>query len=98
METSVIRCANNVTWNFQVDGQKYVGQGRSKKIARIQAADAALRNFIQFKDGAALTPMIKTSTNMDFTSDEHIENGEIHALSFNLNDTLILDWFIFRCQ
>jgi hypothetical protein len=57
-----------------VDGQKYVGQGRSKKIARSEAAAAALRSFIQFKDGATLTP-IKPTTNVDFTSDDHLENG-----------------------
>lgn len=56
----------------KVDGEKYVGQGRSKKLARIQAAEAALRNFIQFKDGMALSP-VKTATSMDFTSDDHID-------------------------
>lgn len=34
----------------QVDGQKYIGQGKSKKLARIDAATSALRDFIQFKD------------------------------------------------
>lgn len=34
----------------QVDGQKYLGQGKSKKLARIDAATCALRDFIQFKD------------------------------------------------
>lgn len=57
-----------------MDGQKYTGQGRSKKIARIEAAAAALRSFIQFKDGAVLTPL-KPAINVDFTSDEHLENG-----------------------
>jgi hypothetical protein len=33
-----------------VDGQKYIGQGKSKKLARIDAATCALRDFIQFKD------------------------------------------------
>lgn len=58
----------------KVDGEKYVGQGRSKKLARIQAAEAALRNFIQFKDGMALSP-VKSATSMDFTSDDHIDTG-----------------------
>lgn len=62
------------TMSVEVDGQKYIGDGRSKKIARIQAAAAALRSFIQFKDGAALTP-IKPTANVDFTSDDHLENG-----------------------
>lgn len=58
----------------QVDGQKYTGQGRSKKVARIEAAATALRSFIQFKDGAILQPL-KPTLNLDFTSDEHLENG-----------------------
>lgn len=58
----------------KVDGEKYIGQGRSKKLARIQAAEAALRNFIQFKDGMALSP-VKTVSSMDFTSDDHIDSG-----------------------
>lgn len=62
----------------QVDGEKYVGQGRSKKLARIQAAEAALRSFIQFKDGTALSP-VKSTNAMDFTSDDHMDNnGEAH--------------------
>ncbi|XP_037047154.1 double-stranded RNA-specific editase Adar isoform X1 [Bradysia coprophila] len=64
------------TMSVEVDGQKYNGQGRSKKIARIQAAQTALRSFIQFKDGAILSPS-KPSNNVDFTSDEHLENGII---------------------
>ena len=43
-------------------------------MARIEAAATALRSFIQFKDGAVLQPL-KQSTNLDFTSDEHLENG-----------------------
>lgn len=61
-------------FQFQVDGQKYIGQGRSKKVARIEAAATALRSFIQFKDGAVLSPL-KPAGNLDFTSDEHLENG-----------------------
>ncbi|XP_016939115.4 double-stranded RNA-specific editase Adar isoform X6 [Drosophila suzukii] len=62
------------TISVEVDGQKYLGQGRSKKVARIEAAATALRSFIQFKDGAVLSPL-KPSGNLDFTSDEHLENG-----------------------
>lgn len=66
----------------KVDGEKYIGQGRSKKLARIQAAEMALRNFIQFKDGTALSP-VKTAISMDFTSDDHLDNGTI-CLDFPL--------------
>nr|ACT79359.1 RE17094p [Drosophila melanogaster] len=62
------------TISVEVDGQKYLGQGRSKKVARIEAAATALRSFIQFKDGAVLSPL-KPAGNLDFTSDEHLENG-----------------------
>lgn len=52
-----------------MDGQKYSGQGRSKKMARLIAAESALNNFIQLKDGAVL---IKShlDAGLDFTSDE----------------------------
>lgn len=69
-------------FQFQVDGQKYLGQGRSKKIARIEAAATALRSFIQFKDGAVLTPL-KPACNLDFTSDEHLDNGTIGSIDIN---------------
>ncbi|XP_058443449.1 double-stranded RNA-specific editase Adar isoform X2 [Malaya genurostris] len=63
-----------------VDGQKFVGHGRSKKLARIEAAAAALRSFIQFKDGATLTP-IKPLHNVDFTSDDPMIENSVFPLS-----------------
>lgn len=37
-----------------MDGSKYIGRGKSKKLARIEAAANALRDFIQFKDQALI--------------------------------------------
>ncbi|KAH8235337.1 hypothetical protein KR038_004396 [Drosophila bunnanda] len=71
------------TISVEVDGQKYLGQGRSKKVARIEAAATALRSFIQFKDGAVLSPL-KPSGNLDFTSDEHLENGIENMSNYKL--------------
>ncbi|XP_053660205.1 uncharacterized protein LOC128709239 [Anopheles marshallii] len=63
------------TISVVVDGQKFVGTGPSKKLARVAAAASALRSFIQFKDGATLTP-IEPLQNVDFTSDDPmIENN-----------------------
>lgn len=44
-------------------------------MARIEAAAAALRSFIQFKDSTAITATIKPMKNLDFTSDEYVENN-----------------------
>ncbi|XP_055587067.1 uncharacterized protein LOC129739612 isoform X3 [Uranotaenia lowii] len=63
-----------------VDGQKFIGHGRSKKLARIEAAAAALRSFIQFKDGATLTP-IKPLHNVDFTSDDPMIDNSMFPLT-----------------
>lgn len=67
------------TMSVVVDGQKFIGHGRSKKLARIEAAAAALRSFIQFKDGATLTP-IKPLQNVDFTSDDPMIENSIFPL------------------
>ncbi|XP_031625540.1 double-stranded RNA-specific editase Adar isoform X2 [Contarinia nasturtii] len=74
------------TMTVEVDGEKYVGQGRSKKLARIQAAEAALRSFIQFKDGTALSP-VKSANTMDFTSDDHMDNNDTNKAAANKKQT-----------
>lgn len=73
-----------LSFQFQVDGQKYFGKGRSKKLARAEAAAVALRDFVQFKDSTAalaLTP--NDLKHVDFTSDEQLENGT-HLLTNSL--------------
>ncbi|XP_032594595.1 double-stranded RNA-specific editase Adar isoform X6 [Drosophila grimshawi] len=77
------------TISVEVDGQKYMGQGRSKKVARIEAAATALRSFIQFKDGAVLSPL-KPAGNLDFTSDEHLENGIENVSNAKLVELVML--------
>ncbi|XP_058063417.1 uncharacterized protein LOC131213399 [Anopheles bellator] len=68
------------TISVVVDGQKFVGSGPSKKLARVAAAASALRSFIQFKDGATLTP-IEPLQNVDFTSDDPMIENSIFPLS-----------------
>uniref|UniRef100_A0AAG5DV91 A to I editase domain-containing protein n=1 Tax=Anopheles atroparvus TaxID=41427 RepID=A0AAG5DV91_ANOAO len=68
------------TISVVVDGQKFVGSGPSKKLARVAAAASALRSFIQFKDGATLTP-IEPLHNVDFTSDDPMIENSIFPLS-----------------
>lgn len=66
-----------------MDGQTYYGEGTSKKIARVDAASTALRSFIQFKDGATLSP-IKLPMTLDFTSDEHTDGKYLDGRQFPL--------------
>lgn len=61
---------------IQVDGQKYYGKGRSKKLARAEAAAVALRDFVQFKDSTATLALTANELkHVDFTSDEQLEQG-----------------------
>ena len=57
-----------------INGEKFLGRGRSKKAAKHQAADAALRSFVQFKDTceiqATIKPRICSQSEFDFTSDD----------------------------
>ncbi|CAO1393500.1 unnamed protein product [Diamesa hyperborea] len=52
------------TMSVVVDGQKYIGQGKSKKLARIDAASNALRDFIQFKDQALKNGVIGINSHL----------------------------------
>lgn len=54
----------------EVDGQKYHGEGNSKKTARCKAAEAALKSFIQFPNSCKIVPStMHSNQNLDFTSD-----------------------------
>lgn len=61
--------APNFTVAVEVDGQKYVGSGRSKKMAKSKAAEAALKSFIQFPHNCKVISPNSSNSNLDFTSD-----------------------------
>ncbi|XP_066156487.1 double-stranded RNA-specific editase Adar isoform X4 [Euwallacea fornicatus] len=57
--------------SVELDGQKYYGQGASKKVARAKAAEEALKSFIQFpNNGTIVMTSSMINTNTDFTSDK----------------------------
>lgn len=54
----------------EVDGQQYIGTGGSKKAAKCQAAELALKSFIQFPNNSrVISPNISLNNSLDFTSD-----------------------------
>lgn len=62
-----------------VDGQQYVGTGKSKKLAKCNAAEAALRSFIQFPDNCkVISSNPSNNPKIDFTSDT-FESGNKDA-------------------
>jgi double stranded RNA-specific editase B len=62
----------------QVNGQAFEGQGRSKKLAKHAAAEAALRSFVQFKNAPeAQQAMNVHITDLDFTSDITESEGSL---------------------
>lgn len=77
----------------QVDGQKFQGQGRSKKLAKMAAAKAALKTFLESKGevmevadytgtqtmhpSVNLMDMCPSLAHVDFTSDDPIETNFI---------------------
>ena len=67
---------HNPTFAIEVtlNGERFRGQGRSKKVAKHQAAEAALRSFVQFKDTCAIQATIKQRNfqqyECDYTSDD----------------------------
>lgn len=65
--------------SVEVDGQQYIGTGGSKKTAKCQAAELALKSFIQFPNNSrVISPNISLNSSLDFTSDsfEAAEEGD----------------------
>lgn len=61
-----------------MNGQVFEGQGRSKKLAKHAAAEAALRSFVQFKNAPeAQQAMNMHITDLDFTSDITENEGSL---------------------
>lgn len=56
------------TMSVEVDGEIHIGRGRSKKLAKSDAAEQALKSIIQFKAGAS--GLLNSTGNEDFTSDD----------------------------
>ncbi|XP_054569593.1 double-stranded RNA-specific editase 1 [Eptesicus fuscus] len=58
--------------SVEVNGQAFEGSGPTKKKAKLQAAEKALRSFVQFPNAseAHLAMGRSLSTNTDFTSDQ----------------------------
>lgn len=61
------------TIGVKIDGQQVFGKGRTKKLAKQAAAEAALHTFIQLPEMRQV-PYQQQSTNIDFTSDESCMN------------------------
>lgn len=61
-----------------MNGQVFEGQGRSKKLAKHAAAEAALRSFVQFKNAPeAQQAMNMHISDLDFTSDVTENEGSL---------------------
>ncbi|KAJ4430059.1 hypothetical protein ANN_22268 [Periplaneta americana] len=70
--------APTFTISVEVNGQVFEGQGRSKKLAKHAAAEAALRSFVQFKNAPeAQQAMNMHITDLDFTSDVTESEGSL---------------------
>lgn len=67
------------TIGVKIDGQQVFGKGRTKKLAKQAAAEAALHTFIQLPEMRQV-PFQQQNTNIDFTSDESCMNNGSHAL------------------
>jgi len=65
------------TMSVEMDGQEVFGQGRSKKLAKQAAAEAALRTIIQLPEMHLITQINPhhQSMDMDFTSDTDFDGN-----------------------
>lgn len=74
-------------FGLQIDGQQVTGQGRTKKLAKHAAAEAALRSVIQVPEMHMMSIVNPLSqfANLDFTSDsmdfEQTEKKESESFS-----------------
>ncbi|KAK4882402.1 hypothetical protein RN001_005721 [Aquatica leii] len=64
----------------EVNGQKYIGRGGSKKLAKCKAAEKALQSFIQLPNNVNVAPPTTTS-DLDFTSDRFEANNAKNSAS-----------------
>ncbi|CAB4067310.1 ADARB [Lepeophtheirus salmonis] len=75
-----------------LNGQTFVGQGRSKRLAKHNAAEAALKSFVQFRDTCGAQQAIgkKKYVNLDFTSDVSIDtqSGLLYSFTSDLEEQI----------
>lgn len=77
------------TVSVTVDGHPYVGVGGSKKVAKLRAAEAALKSFIQFPSNYSILNGFtnSNSNNEDFTIDS-FDDILPNNNTFNSNETV----------
>ncbi|XP_022913160.1 double-stranded RNA-specific editase Adar isoform X2 [Onthophagus taurus] len=73
------------TVSVVVDGQQYLGTGRSKRVARCKAAEEALKSFIQFPNSCKIVAPVSANAKVDFTSDAFENN---HQQAVNKTETM----------
>ena len=68
--------APTFTMSVEVNGQTFTGQGGSKKVAKLLAAEQAMKSFLQFPNASDAHAALghKPQLNCDFTSDDNIQN------------------------
>lgn len=79
------------TMSVDLNGQTYTGTGSSKKAAKLAAAEAALKSFVQFPNASdAAFALGRQFVNTDFTSDNpdtFMSNFEAFDEPMEQNDT-----------